>query len=246
MFFPERIKNIRSSDLVLEVGPGGSPHPRSDVLLEKKFDTEKEALKQRGLQPKIEYDKPIYYYDGSEFPFEDNEFDYVICSQVLEHVPANEFVNFIKEVERVAKRGYIEIPRVFYEYLFNFHEHKCLINFKGGKLLLLDKRKVEFSHIQDVFYLMLRYGCKKKKVRLINDFVDLFMIGYEWGNRINYKIVDSLDELISSKDVAFYREYFMNLDDKDAGVYSKTALIERLFRKLLNLLRHFERKMFSR
>jgi len=79
LFFPERIKNIKGSYKVLEVGPGSSPFPRSDVLLEKRFD-DKEALKQRGLQPKIEYNKPIYYYDGSKFPFQDNEFDYVICS----------------------------------------------------------------------------------------------------------------------------------------------------------------------
>lgn len=235
MFFPERIKSIKESDKVLEIGPDSSPFPRSDVLLDKKFD-DKEALKQRGLQPKIEYDKPVYYYDGSKFPFEDNEFDYVICSQVLEHVPANEFVNFIKEVERVAKRGYIEIPRLFYEYLFNFHEHKWLINSKDGKLLLLDKTKVKFSNIQDVFYLMLKYGFKKKKTTIINDFVDFFMIGYEWEDRINYEIVDSLDELISSEDVAFYKEYFMRLDEKNADVYGRKSLLEGILRKAQSIV----------
>jgi len=212
MFFPEKIKSIKATDKVLEIGPGSSPLPRSDVFLDKEFD-DKEAQKQRALQPKIKYNKPAYYYEGSNFPFQDNEFDYVICSQVLEHIPENEFGNFIKEIERVAKRGYIEVPRVFYEYLFNFHVHKWLINFKDGNLLLLDKRKVKFSHIQDVFYLMLKYGFKKKKITIINDFVDLFIIAYEWEDRINYKIVDSLDELISKVDVAFYKEYFMSLGE---------------------------------
>lgn len=235
MFFPERIKSIKESDKVLEIGPGSSPFPQSDVLLDKKFD-DKEALEQRGLQPKIEYNKPIYYYDSSKIPFKDNEFDYVICSQVLEHIPANEFTNFIKEIERVAKRGYIEVPRLFYEYLFNFHVHKWLINFKDGKLLLLDKRKVEFSNIQDVFYLMLKYGFKKKKITLINDFVDLFMIGYEWEDRINYEIVDSLDELISSEDVAVYKEYFMLLDEKKVDAFSNKSLLERILRKTQNIL----------
>jgi hypothetical protein len=233
LFFPERIQSIKETDKVLEVGPGSSPFSRSDVLLDKKFN-DKEVLEQRGLQPKIEYNKPIYYYDGSKFPFKDDEFDYVICSQVIEHIPKNEFANFIKEIERVAKRGYIEVPRLFYEYIFNFHVHCWLINFKDGKLLLLDKKKIKFSHIQDVFYLMLRYGGKNKKITLINDFVDLFMIGYEWRNRINYEIVDNLDELISSEDVAFYKEYFIRLDEKTAGVNSRKSITERIFRKILS------------
>lgn len=236
LYFPERIKSIKETNKVLEIGPGSSPFPRSDVLLEKKFG-DKESLEQRGLQPKIEYNKPIYYYDGSKFPFKDNEFDYVVCSQVLEHVPTNEFANFIKEIERMAKRGYIEVPRLFYEYLFNFHVHRWLINFKDGKLLLLDKSKVKFSNIQDVFYLMLKYGGKKKEITLVNDFIDLFMIGYEWENRINYEIVGSLDELISSEDVVFYKKYFIRLDEKTTGINRRKSLIERIFRKIISYLK---------
>jgi len=236
LFFPERIKSIKESDKVLEIGPGSSPFSRSDILLDKRFDN-KEALEQRGLQPKIEYDKPIYYYDGSKFPFKDSEFDYVICSQVLEHIPANYFVDFIKEIERVAKRGYIEVPRLFYEYLFNFHAHEWLINFKNGKLLLLDKKKVEFSRIQDIFYLMLRYGGKRKKINLIIDFVDLFMIGYEWEDKINYEIVDSLDELISNEDVAFYKNYFVSLDEEPSEIHDNNIFLKRIFKKIRNMLR---------
>lgn len=236
MFFPERIKSIKKSDKVLEIGPGSSPFWRSDVLLDRKFD-DKEALGQRGLQPKIDYDKPIYYYDGSNFPFKDNEFDYVICSQVLEHVPLDEFANFIEEIERVAGRGYIEVPRLFYEYLFNFYAHKWLINFKDDKLLLLDKKKVEFSYIQDIFYLMLKHGSKKKKITLIKDFVDLFMIGYEWENKINYDIVDSLDELISAADIAFYKNYFISIDEKAHKTSDNKTLLERIFKKIRNKIK---------
>ena len=71
----------------------------------------------------------------------------------------------------------------------------------------------------------------------INDFVNLFMIGYEWENRINYEIVDSLDELISSEDIAFYKEYFIGLDEKITVVNSRKALTERIFRKLSSYLK---------
>jgi SAM-dependent methyltransferase len=44
-----------------------------------------------------------HYYDGVRFPFEDDVFDVVFCSQVLEHV--FEPVSFISEMHRVARSG---------------------------------------------------------------------------------------------------------------------------------------------
>ena len=41
-------------------------------------------------------------------PFADKEFDFVIASHVIEHVEDFEF--FIKELERVSIKGYIELP----------------------------------------------------------------------------------------------------------------------------------------
>jgi len=46
-----------------------------------------------------------------KLPFKDNEFDFVIASHVIEHV--EDFQFFIKELERVAKKGYIELPTRF-------------------------------------------------------------------------------------------------------------------------------------
>ena len=41
-------------------------------------------------------------------PFKDKEFDFVIASHVIEHVEDFEF--FIKELERISTKGYIELP----------------------------------------------------------------------------------------------------------------------------------------
>lgn len=43
------------------------------------------------------------YYDGETFPLSDNEFDSIICNQVLEHVFKPD--QFLKEVHRVLKDG---------------------------------------------------------------------------------------------------------------------------------------------
>lgn len=58
-----------------------------------------------------------YYYDGLKFPFPDNSFDSILCSQVLEHVfnPAE----FLQEVMRVLKphgKILISIPFVWDEH----------------------------------------------------------------------------------------------------------------------------------
>ncbi len=45
---------------------------------------------------------------NQKLPFKDKEFDYVILSHVLEHV--KNILEFTKEVERIAKAGYIELP----------------------------------------------------------------------------------------------------------------------------------------
>ena len=45
---------------------------------------------------------------GKKLPFNDKEFDFVIASHVIEHVEDFEF--FVKELERISPRGYIELP----------------------------------------------------------------------------------------------------------------------------------------
>ena len=56
------------------------------------------------------------FYQGKKFirinekklPFKDKEFDFVISSHVIEHVDDFEF--FLKELERISTKGYIELP----------------------------------------------------------------------------------------------------------------------------------------
>tara|TARA_B100001123_G_C15284052_1_gene1015011 strand:- start:896 stop:1513 length:618 start_codon:yes stop_codon:yes gene_type:complete len=43
-----------------------------------------------------------------KLPFKDKEFDFVISSHVIEHVEDFEF--FVKEIERISSKGYIELP----------------------------------------------------------------------------------------------------------------------------------------
>ncbi len=42
-----------------------------------------------------------------DMPFQDNEFDAVLCAQVLEHLPHDDFNKALSEIKRVAKNGVV-------------------------------------------------------------------------------------------------------------------------------------------
>lgn len=135
LFFPEKIKHIDAKDLVLEIGPGSTPFYRSDVFLDKYF-MEEEAREQRGKTDLIKLNKPLLIYNSDKLPFKDKAFGYVICSQVLEHIAIEKVSVFIDEISRVSRKGYIEFPRVFYEYIFNFYVHKLALHHRDGEILI--------------------------------------------------------------------------------------------------------------
>jgi SAM-dependent methyltransferase len=192
MFFQDKIKNIKPSDRVLEIGPGADPHPRSNVLLEKKFGSEAEYAAQFGITQKLTTDKPIIFYEGDRFPFSDKEFDYVICSHVLEHVENVEV--FLSEVFRVATKGYFEYPLIYYEYLYNFDVHVNYLKYDEGCLRYMKKSRSglsEFKPIQGFFYQSLQKGYDQ----IVRDLVHLLMEGFEWEKPFSIKEVKHISEV---------------------------------------------------
>lgn len=197
MFFYDRIKSIIETDRVLEIGPGATPHPRSDIFLELDYKDEEERIAQSGNVGILNTNKEIVYYDGIKFPFKDKEFDYVICSHVLEHV--NDADTFLKEIERVGKKGYLEFPTVYYDYLYNFPEHQLFLFEKDGVIYWMTKDESglqKFATIQKFFNI----SCELKYYDTINTFKDYFFQGFEWNGVIRSKRVTSLDEITYSED----------------------------------------------
>jgi SAM-dependent methyltransferase len=164
MFFFEKLRSIRSEYKVLEVGPGATPHPRSDAFLELDFLSNQDKIMQRGggLKEADFGDKPIYYYGGGPFPFKNNQFDYVICSHVVEHVSNPE--EFLSEIFRVGSgRGYLEYPMLTYEYLYDFdvHLHFVKFDFDRNVMRYLPKKETsfhEFAGVSALFYKTLEQG----------------------------------------------------------------------------------------
>lgn len=231
MFFPEKIKTIKSTDKVLEIGPGAQPHPRSDEFLEKIFDKE-EALVQSGYATPAALHKKVHYYSGTRFPFEDNAFDYIICSHVIEHVPQNELPTFISEMKRVAKRGYIEFPTVFYEMVNYEPVHIWLMNRRDNKMLFMDKQLFESNNVHQVIRSMF-YGKDKYLRGAFKRYKELFFIGFEWEQEINYEFVSTYNQLVSDADVNYWKLFFDSHTVEEA-VAPNVSLLRRIARKIKN------------
>jgi hypothetical protein len=209
MFFPNLIKSIKSSDRVLEIGPGGNPHPRSDVLLEYDFESTELAQAQRGYTPSIITEKPIILYKGDRFPFEDKEFDYVICSHVLEHVQNVDI--FISEITRVAHAGYLEYPTIYYDYIYNFPEHMTFIKYKKQKIFWMNKSKTALSSFQEVHNFFYHSLCKNY-TSLIDELKPYFFEGFEWCDAIKSQETNSIADL--SFDLVDIKLTLKHLQDK--------------------------------
>jgi SAM-dependent methyltransferase len=225
MFFPEKI-HLSPGDRVLEVGPGASPYPGSQIFLEKRF-ADAEAVCQRGGLPPIELPKPVIYYDGGRFPFGDQEFDYVICSHVLEHVQNPE--DFLRELMRVAPRGYLEFPTVYYEYLYNFKEHVNLVVHKDGEILWMPKCETTLDGFDPV-QRFLRNTLESGYDHLIQAMKEKFFQGFEWSLTIRARRVRHLQELIPLGAEVLER-------CKQAGSPPRGAIIRELWQKARQRIR---------
>ena len=231
MFFQERIRSIKKEDRVLEIGPGATPFWRSDVFLEKKYDTKKEYVAQTGHVGELQTDKKVVFYEGSVFPFQDNEFDYVICSHVVEHVENPD--QFLKEIQRVGKRGYLEFPTLYYDYLYNFPEHTMLLNYQEGVVRWMPKSSSGFNQCKNVQSFFYR-TCELEYYSLINDLKEYFFQGFEWNETITSQQVNHLDDLcydLSSLPIAKYVAAQSTKPQEKA-----TSLKEKVKSKLIKLI----------
>ena len=89
-------------------------------------------------------DRNFIKLENKQLPFDDNQFDFVIASHVLEHVEDYKF--FISELERVSKKGYIELPTKLEDNLVfeNKKEHIWHMDFDDVNLKLLISKKIQF------------------------------------------------------------------------------------------------------
>lgn len=132
---------VDATGLVLDVGGGDQPHWRADVIVDLYPDEAEAAQRFNGGAARV--DRPLFVADAADLPFNDNTFDYVVCSHTLEHVldPAGS----IRELTRVAQAGYIEVPHAGSAKLLDFPTHLWWCSLEDGVLVFRAKQARDFD-----------------------------------------------------------------------------------------------------
>lgn len=166
--------------LVLDVGSGGNPYPRANVLLDAYEDTP-----ERFHLPLIK-DRPIVLGAAERMPFRDKAFDFVIASHVLEHTAEPEL--FLAEMMRVGKAGYIETPDGFFERINPFRFHRLEVSLKAGRLRIF--KKPSWRHDDDIVDAYENQLKCPEFIRFTSTFPRPFYVRYYWEHVIDYDIVN--------------------------------------------------------
>ena len=135
-----------------------------------------------------------------KLPFKDHEFDFVIASHVMEHVEDVEY--FIKELERISKKGYIELPTKLEDNLVfeNKKDHLWHMDFDDVEHKLLITKKIQY--IEPI----LSVASIK---RLNKIFRKSFVLELIWENNIDYVFSDHVVEEFEKISVLnLFKKYF--------------------------------------
>jgi SAM-dependent methyltransferase len=171
--------NPPKTGLVLEIGSGDNPHPRSDILCDRFLGENTE----RGGDLVI--DRPLVVADAHRLPFRDGVFVYTICSHILEHM--DDPLQFARELMRVSKGGYIQSPSEIAERLFHWSFHRWYVNQVGDTLVLYPKEEGEpFGELFDYLY---EYNPAYYFFQ--RSMPDLFWVEQEWHGTVKLEVRDS-------------------------------------------------------
>lgn len=169
---------IGLKDLVLDVGSGGSPHPASDVLLDKYIDPVHR-------HSPLVIDRPLVLADACKMPFRDKTFDFVIAFHILEHMENPAL--FLRELQRVGKAGYIETPNAIFERLVPYDVHLLEIMNLDNTLLINKKKAAKPDYFLNELNLIANSPAWN---RFFFGNPDYFHVRYFWKDEIKFNIMN--------------------------------------------------------
>ena len=182
---------------ILDIGCGYRAHPYASVIADV-----------QDLSNHYEGKKFIKIYE-KKLPFKDKEFDFVIASHVIEHVEDFEF--FINELERISRKGYIELPSRLGDNLVfeNKTDHIWWFVYDDiNNKLLASKR----NQLVEPFLTVSTAKLFEKIFR------ESLVIELTWDKKIDYQIDNSIQENII-EEISFLKLFKKYLSKKFRSFY---------------------------
>lgn len=173
---------IKPGDRVLDIGGGSQPFSRADVVTEPYL----ESGAHRGGRAVAANFKYVECFAES-LPFADKEFDFAMCRQVLEHT--NDPAAALREMMRVARRGFIETPLRNYDMLMGPNpSHQWFVSVCQNTLVLERRRFIRhpFRHLG----LSILPSSSEGQFLLHWEFKNLTNAQFYWEDHFEYEVID--------------------------------------------------------
>lgn len=188
--------DIQESDRVLDVGCGGWPFKHATHLADKYPETTTHRTERLARDH-----RPFYDVDIEKLPFSDKSFDFVFCSHVLEHTENPGIA--MRELCRVGKRGYVEVPTRLSDVMFNFTRLKNHHKWHGlvvkDTVILIEWSDSERRDLGNEFFdeLHSHYDNRFQDFFIRNR--DLFFASLHWNADLNFLVIDKSGNVIDEK-----------------------------------------------
>ncbi len=220
-FYTRKIEpglTIPKDALVIDIGSGDKPFWRADVYVD---DLSLQDVQRASHSQTIHNIGTFVDANVMHLPFKDHAFDFSFSSHLLEHVIDPQ--QAIKEIMRVSKAGYFEVPNGILETIKPFHSHLWFIYDDLGTLVF-------FRKSQKMHNVLTNNG--KRFIPFFQNIRDPF-IRVTWKKNIKFEIIDPYTEKEK-----FYAKNIKerNSSKNSSNVYITAAKILRfLFYKEKNI-----------
>ena len=149
--------------------------------------------------------KDFVLIESKNLPFEDNQFDFIYASHVIEHV--DDVSYFIKELQRISKQGYIELPSMLEDNIVlsenNILDHKWFFQFDDVRNVLLAEKKRQL--IEPFITHGVLFGSLRKNFR------SSLVLELLWKEEINYEFKEFTVQAKKPYFLSIIKKYFSYL-----------------------------------